>query len=205
MPYDMMFDISRWQGTPKLDQAKAAGFDAVIIKATQGVAIKDGSFAVNWAEAQKNRFMRGAYHFGESASGVAQAEHFLSTVAPDNQTLVAPDFERNPRGDSMSLQDAVEFVTHLYEKLNRWPILYGGRNLKQALGSQPNSQLAKCPLWLAQYGPTAELPPGWTTWTFWQFSDDNSDKPPAPVPGVSPCDRDRFIGSREELKGGWPF
>ncbi len=36
MPYDDIFDISHWQDLPKMGAAKAAGFDAVIIKATEG-------------------------------------------------------------------------------------------------------------------------------------------------------------------------
>ena len=32
MAYDGIFDISHWQNSPKLANAKAAGFDAVIMK-----------------------------------------------------------------------------------------------------------------------------------------------------------------------------
>jgi lysozyme len=205
MPYDGIFDISHWQNSPKLADAKTAGFDAVVVKATQGVNVPDRTFGGNWQEAKNNDFLLGAYHFGEGASGIVQAEYFLNTVNPDAQTLVALDFERNPNGESMSIGEAVEFVTHICDKLGRWPVLYGGSVLKNALGGQPNPILSKCPLWLAQYGPTAVLPPGWSTWTLWQFSDDNFNKPGSPVPGVSPCDRDRFAGDSAELAAAWPL
>jgi lysozyme len=207
MPYDGIFDISHWQNSPKLAAAKAAGFDAVIVKATQGVNITDGTFANNWAEAQNAGLLRGAYHYGEGASGIVQADFFIKTVNPDATSLVALDFERNPNGESMSIQEAIDFATHVHDQLGRWPVLYGGSVLKQALNNQPSPVLSLCPLWLAQYGPTAVLPPGWTRWTLWQFSDDNYNKPvPAtPVPGVSPCDRDRFAGERADLPAQWPF
>lgn len=205
MPYDGIFDISHWQNSPKLGAAKTAGFDAVIVKATQGTKVTDGTFTHNWWEAQNQGLLRGAYHFGEGASGVDQAEFFLATVNPGTNDLVALDFERNRSGESMSIQEAIEFATHIHDKLGRWPILYGGSDLKEALRGQPSATLGNCPLWLAQYGPTAVLPSGWTAWTLWQYSDDNFNKPASPVPGVSPCDRDRFSGDRQSLAAQWPF
>ena len=205
MPYDGIFDISHWQRSPNLGAAKAAGFDAVIIKATQGVNVTDGTFSTNWEAAAVQQMLRGAYHFGEGASGIVQAEFFLNTVNPDANTFVALDYERNPNGESMSIQEAIEFVTHIHDKLGRWPVLYGGGNLKSDLRNQPCVALANCPLWLAQYGPTAVLPVGWTSWTLWQFSDDNFNKPATGVPGVSPCDRDRYYGERDRLATEWPF
>jgi lysozyme len=205
MPYDGIFDISHWQNSPKLAKAKAAGFDAVIVKATQGTSIRDDTFGANWGEAQKNGLLRGAYHYGEGASGIVQADLFLTVVNPDPQTLLALDFERNPNGEAMSIQEAVEFVTHVRDKLGRWPVLYGGHTLKEALKGIPSPILGNCRLWFAQYGPTAVVPPGWSAWTLWQFSDDNFNKPADRVPGVSPCDRDRFVGERQELAAEWPL
>jgi lysozyme len=204
MAYEGIFDMSHWQGTPKLAAAAAAGFSAVIIKATQGVGVVDQAFSANMAEALSNNLLVGAYHFGEPGQGIAQADFFLNTVAPTPQTLVALDFERSSAG-MMSIQDAVDFVTHIFQNLGRWPLIYGGADLKAQLGGVGNPVLANCPLWLAQYGPTAVLPPGWASWTLWQFSDDNYNKPAAPVPGVSPVDRDRYAGSAADLAATWPL
>jgi lysozyme len=204
MAYEGIIDISHWQKRPKLAAAMAAGFSAVIIKATQGISAVDGDFAANLAEANANGFLVGAYHFGEPGQGIAQADFFLNTVRPTPQTLLALDFERGGAG-LMGVQDAVHFVTHIYQNLNRWPVIYGGADLKQQLAGGGNSTLSNCPLWLAQYGPTAVLPAGWNNWTLWQFSDDNDNKPATPVPGVSPVDRDRFAGTSADLAAQWPF
>lgn len=88
MPSDGIYDISHWQNTPKLGAAKAVGFDAVIIKVTQGVDIADGASAANWQDVVANGFLRGAYHFSEVASGTARADPFLNTVQPDARTLL---------------------------------------------------------------------------------------------------------------------
>ncbi|HWL18228.1 MAG TPA: glycoside hydrolase family 25 protein [Bradyrhizobium sp.] len=204
MAYDGIFDMSHWQGTPDLANAKAAGFAAVIIKATEGTTIADRNFLANLAGATRNGFLTGAYHFGEPGNGIVQADFFLSTVNPTPRTLVALDFERSSSG-TMTIQAAVDFVTHIKEQLGRWPVLYGGATLKEQLNHQPNMILSNCPLWLAQYATTAVLPPGWQQWTLWQFSDDNSNKPENPVPGVSPVDRDGFNGTAEELAARWPL
>ena len=204
MAYEGIIDISHWQKRPKLAAAMAAGFSAVIIKATQGISAVDGDFIANLAEANANGFLVGAYHFGEPGQGLAQADFFLNTVQPTPKTLLALDFERGGAG-LMGVQDAVDFVTHIYQNLNRWPVIYGGADLKQQLAGGGNPVLSNCPLWLAQYGPTAVLPAGWTNWTLWQFSDDNYNKPATPVPGVSPVDRDRFAGTAADLAAEWPF
>lgn len=204
MAYEGIIDISHWQNRPKLAAAKAAGFGAVIIKATQGVSATDADYAANVAEAAANDFLIGAYHFGEPGQGLAQAEFFLDVVKPNPQTLVALDFERGS-GELMAVQDAIDFVTHVYQSLGRWPVIYGGADLKQQLAGEGNPTLSNCPLWLAQYGNTAVLPSGWASWTLWQFSDDNFNRPETKVPGVSPVDRDRFDGDFAALAAAWPF
>ena len=136
------------------------------------------------SEARSNGFLVGAYHFGEPGQGVVQADSFLNTVNPGPDTLLALDFERGSAG-LMGIQDAVDFVTHIHQQLNRWPVIYGGADLKQQLARGANETLSHCPLW--------------------QFSDDNYNRPASPVPGVSPPDRDRFAGSAEDLAAQWPF
>jgi len=204
MAYEGIFDMSHWQGTPDLAAAKEAGFSAVILKATQGATVTDQTFAANLANATENGFLTGAYHFGEPGDGSAQADFFLSVANPTAQMLVALDYERGSAG-TMAIQSAVDFVTRINTQLGRWPVLYGGSDLKQQLAGQANPVLSNCPLWLAEYGANAVLPPGWANWTLWQFSDDNINKPASPVPGVSPVDRDRFDGSADDLAAQWPF
>lgn len=61
----------------------------------------------------------GAYHFGTGADGTAQAQHFLDLVGTFDNTLLVLDFEQNPGGDSMTLQQARDFVIQV-NKVTGW-------------------------------------------------------------------------------------
>ena len=93
----------------------------------------------------------------------------------------------------MTLEEARAFVTTVYNAVGKWPVLYSGHYLKDLLSGGSDPVLANCPLWLAQYGPTAVLPPGWNAWTLWQYTDGSVGAPP-PVAGIGHCDQDRFSG-----------
>jgi lysozyme len=198
-----VIDISHHNGTIDLSNAQRAGVVGIIQKATQGTTYSDPTYQPNFQQAQTLSLLWGAYHFGNGDDGIAQADYFLSAVQPAASTLLVLDFESNTAGSTMSLQDARDFVTHIQAATGRWPGLYGGSYLKEQLGSQADPILQNCWLWLAQYGPTAVLPPGWDTWTLWQFVDGIIVKDPSPIPGINPCDRDYFIDTQAVLQAKW--
>jgi lysozyme len=100
----------------------------------------------------------------------------------------------------MTLEEARAFVTHIHEVTGRWPGLYAGYYLKEQLGTRTDPVLANCWFWLAQYGPTAVVPPNWKTWTLWQYTDGGYGPPPHEVEGIGRCDRDTFNGSAADLQ-----
>ena len=202
-PLNVIVDLSHHNGSVDLVQAKNAGLLGVIQKATQGVSFVDPTFETNFEKAVGADLLWGAYHFGTGADGVVQAEHFLDTVQPDDQTLLVLDFEANTSGPSMSLEEARAFVTHIQQSTGRFPGLYSGHYLKELLGSKPDSVLANCWLWLAQYGPTAVIPANWKNWTMWQYTDGALGSPPHEMPGIGRCDRDKFAGDELALRGFW--
>lgn len=56
------------------------------------------------------------------------------------------------------------------------------------------ADFGRYPLWAARYGGTEPaLPPGWTTWTVWQYWGD------ANIPGIGKVDTDLFNGTYEQL------
>jgi lysozyme len=113
----------------------------------------------------------GAYHFATGGDGVAQAEHFLQVVGNFDNTLLVLDFEQNPSGSSMSLDDARNFVTHVNAG-NRQVSGFVFRVLYQRAARQQQRSPSRSVLVLvAQYGPTAVVPVNWTTWTMWQYTD----------------------------------
>lgn len=180
MPPALMFngviDISHHNATVDLNKAKGDGIAGVIHKATQGQAYVDPTY---------------------------QADHFLNTVQPAVDTLLVLDLEANPQGPNMTLVEARAFVTHVFEVTGRWPGLYSGHYIKALLGTQTDCVLANCWFWLAQYGPTPVVPTNWSRWTMWQYTDGGMGPEPHKVAGIGRCDRDRFNGTKAQLRAFW--
>ncbi|MBZ5600191.1 MAG: glycoside hydrolase family 25 protein [Acidobacteriia bacterium] len=202
-PANIVVDLSHFNATLDFTAARQSGVVGVIHKVTQGTQYRDPLYLSHKSKASAAGMLWGAYHFGVGADGVEQGEHFLNTVNPDVQTLLVLDFEANPQGPSMDLEQARAFVTHVQDVTGRFPGLYGGHYLKQLLGTNTDPILANCWLWLSQYGPTPVVPPNWSKWTMWQYTDGAAGPLPHEVPGIGRCDRDMFNGSEAELRFFW--
>ena len=196
-------DISHHNGNVNLVKAKADGILGVIQKATQGQSGKDPTFKTNRNKANDAGVMFGAYHFATGSDGLKQAQHFLDVVDSFDNTLLVLDFEPNPTGPDMTLEEARAFVLHVNEQTGRFPGMYSGHYIKQLLGSNKDDVLAQCWFWLAQYGPTAVVPANWPTWTMWQYTDGAIGPEPHTVAGLGRCDRDKFNGNEAQLKKLW--
>jgi lysozyme len=202
-PLNVIVDISHHNGNINLIKAKADGILGVIQKATQGQANIDPTYKTNRTKAADAGLLWGAFHFATGSDGVKQANHFLNVVGDDPKTLLVLDFEPNPTGPSMGLEEARAFVTHVNEKTGRFPGFYSGHFIKQLLGTHQDPVLAKCWFWLAQYGPTPVVPVTWQTWTMWQYTDGAIGPEPHKVNGIGRCDRDKFNGSEVQLRKLW--
>jgi lysozyme len=204
-PLNAIIDLSHYNNTVDFAQVKASGIVGVFHKATQGTSFTDPLYAQHKSQATAAGLLWGAYHFGISGDGVAQAEYFLSVVAPGEHDLLALDLEANPQGSSMSLIDAQAFITHVQAATGKYPGLYGGQYVKELLGTSVDPVLSQCWFWLAQYATTPVVPPCWPTWTLWQYTDGASGSGPYSVPGVGLCDRDQFNGALDGLLRLWGF
>jgi lysozyme len=202
-PLNVVVDISHHNGNVNLNRAKDDGIIGVIQKVTQGQAGVDPTYKTNCAKAVSAGLLWGAYHFATGSDGLKQAEHFLDVVGDFEKTLLVLDFEPNPTGPSMSLEEARSFITHVKENTGRFPGLYSGHYIKQLLGSNKDPILAKCWFWLAQYGSTAVVPINWDTWTMWQYTDGAIGPEPHKISGIGRCDRDKFNGSETKLRTLW--
>lgn len=199
-----VIDLSHHNQNLDFSQMKnSGGISGVIHKATQGMTYEDPTYEDHMTKALNAGLLWGAYHFGTGSEGVLQAQYFLDVVSPQAQTLLVLDFEANPQGPSMNLEEARGFVTHVNQVTGRWPMLYSGYYIKQLLGTSSDPVLANCKFWLAQYGPTAVVPPNWSTWTLWQYTDGAAGPLPHDVPGAGMCDRDMFNGDQSGLQTLW--
>jgi lysozyme len=198
-----VIDLSHFNQNLDFNRAKTDGILGVIHKATQGTSRFDPLYLAHRAAARDAGMLWGAYHFGTGADGLEQAEFFLQKTGPEPDMLLVLDFEANPQGPSMTLEEARAFVTHVQNVTGRWPGLYAGAFLKEMLGTRTDPVLGNCWFWLAQYGPTPVVPPNWRTWTMWQYSDGAAGMEPHIVDGIGRCDRDKFNGTAEELMQLW--
>jgi lysozyme len=200
---NVVVDLSHYNSSVDFGALAAGGIAGVIHKATQGTSETDPTYAQRRGAALAAGLLWGAYHFGTGDDGVTQAQHFLDVAQPDAGTLLVLDFEENPGGSSMSLDQARDFVTHVESLTGRAPGLYAGAYLKQLLGQQSDPVLAKCWFWLSEYGSTPVVPANWSTWTMWQYTDGSVGPEPHEAGGVGACDRDTFNGDLSRLHALW--
>lgn len=215
---DSIIDLSHWNG-PNVDLATAArdgGIIGVIQKASEGTLGIDDTYVRNRGKARTAGLLWGAYHYGTREDGTKQADHFIRTANLQDGELAVLDFEEsfeNKTVDgkkvqvpipSMTLEQARAFVNYVHDKTGRLPVLYGGEYLRRMLGSQTDSVLGSCALWIAAYVRQPVIPPNWRVWTLWQWTDGVQGVNPVRTPGVTTnCDRSRFEGTADELRAFW--
>ena len=196
-------DLSHHNQAVNFGKAKADGIIGVIHKASQGQSYRDPTYKARRKRAADAGILWGAYHFGTGSNGIAQAENFLQSVGDPAGVMMVLDFESILGGPCMTLEVEREFLSLVYDQTGKWPGLYAGHYLKELLGTGTDTILAKSWFWLAQYGPTAVVPPNWDTWTMWQYTDGAVGPGPYKVAGIGRCDRDYFNGTDNNLRTFW--
>jgi lysozyme len=222
---DAVIDISHGVQVSDFRAVRRSGMLAVIHKATEGGDWTDRSYAERRPEAERAGLLWGAYHFGtRQYSGAEQAQLFLSVVRPAPSTLIALDLEpndANPR-NTMTLAQAEAFVVTVQRATGRMPLLYthpqwangqryGRRGLSLGEPIRPDSLLARCDLWLADYREQPDIPWAWSDrgWKLWQYAADQRETDVAygaetrMVAGVTHCDRNLFAGDVSALYRYW--
>jgi len=189
------------------DRVRVAGIVAIIHKATEGTNFTDAEYRDRRQQAKDMGFLWGAYHFSSGDDVLDQVEHFLTIATPDDQDLVALDFESSTDSPEMTIDQARQFVSLIRNELGRFPVLYESRLIREGVRSSPDPVLGNCPLWYARYrsAPIAIPTQVWPTYTLWQFTDGSNGNQPHRVDGIGCCDRNRYQGTTEELRAAWPF
>jgi len=222
---DAVIDISHNVTVTDFAAVRRSSILAVIHKCSEGGDWFDPSYAPRRRQAEASGLLWGAYHFGTGQySGADQAAAFLSAAQPSQTTLLALDIEPNDRkpANSMRLSQAEAFVQVVYQATGRLPLVYvhpkwangekhgrGGRTLGGMI--TPQSILARCDLWLADYREEPELPHAWADkgWRLWQYVANEDDShaaygtTPRTIAGVSHCDRNLFAGDTAALYRFW--
>lgn len=143
----------------------------VILKATEGVTLKDKTFHKYWKEAYRAGYGRGAYHFYRSSkSPEEQARNYICTVGRIRESDLPPilDIESIHKGCSRKELNtkALTWLRIVGEHYGRTPIVYSYESFfKDVLSDEIKDNY---PLWVAHY---REAHPDREGWTMWQFTD----------------------------------
>jgi len=199
-----VIDISHYDKVDDdgFEQAKAFGIWGVIHKASEGPGNIDHSYEDRRLDAIDAGLLWGAYHFIRPGDVAGQVRHFLERAAPDDETLLALDYEVN----KVPLTAAREFLRMVAEKVGRKPVLYSGNTIKEKLGHAKDEFFGSHRLWLAQYGPVPRIPNSWQSAWLWQYTGDGVGPTPHNVPGIhipGGLDISSYAGSEDQLKFEW--
>lgn len=215
-------DAHHDDGAFDAEAVRSGGVLGLIHKATEGVTFRDPRFVAAMAQARAAGLLRGAYHFARGTSdAVAQADAFLhvvDTIPDGGDLLLCLDLEGaldSPK--TMATPDAVRFVERIHAVTGRWPLLYAGASkLRERARLDPGAitALARCRLWLAQYGERPKLadipeawPVGFDAWQYTNGADGPRDRVtfPRAIPGFArPAqDRSAFLGDEAGLRRWW--
>lgn len=217
----LIADISALQGVVDFVAMKAGGYEGVIVKVTEGLHYLDARAHGYLEAAAAAGLVTGQYAFARVSQGEPERQvDALWNRGPAKLPAMrwVLDLESAPAG--MSPAQIVAFgarwVRHAltYRPLLR-PIIYTYPSFFDPLigvvDNADEAELAACDLWIAHYlwrkpglppaGLKPWLPRPYTRFRMWQINGGGTPETNGPpVPGVGvPCDRNVFLGTREEL------
>lgn len=200
MPNSKVIDLSHWNTIPQsLIPASQHGVLGCIHKMTEGMGGVDDKCDGRYALSMDAGLHWGVYHFLRPGDMEAQAEWFINSAYNmgvfDDKTLLAADHE----DAGVSLDDLYKFLIAVEQIAGRSPVIYSGHVLKDQLKGKAQDRFKRFRLWLAQYtSGTPTLPPGWSKYWIWQWTDKGS------VPGINPpTDCNDYQGTAEALSMEW--
>jgi len=200
-----VLDINHNDEITSFTDLKNDGIIGIIHKANQGTYV-DPLYTKRKTQALAAGLLWGSYSFNTADDVETQVNTFISATDPDENTLMALDFETNTKSD-MTIQQAVEFMKLLESKIGREAVIYGGDKIKEnidSLSSDDQAYLTSRRLWLCEYGNNAILPKGWKSYWLWQYAADGTGPQPHTVNGATGnMDLNVYNGSLDQLKSEW--
>ncbi len=132
-------DVSHHQADINWDSVAADNVSFAYIKASEGGDFRDSLFNFNWAEAEKNSIVRGAYHFLTFCrSGKEQAQNFMDAVGGFSSDDLIPvvDIEYGGNCKKRLTQEEMEellydFTAELMTESKNPPVIYMTKDIYQ--------------------------------------------------------------------------
>jgi lysozyme len=170
-------DVSYWQGNIDWSAVAGDGIEFAFIRVSDGLDYYDTEFQDNWAGAQANGIIRGAYQFFRSdEDAIDQADLLLDEMGAlaDGDLPPVIDVESTDGQTSATIIAKVQqWLDHVEAATGRTPIIYTAKWFWESnLGS---TAFASYPLWAANWEVACpNIPDQWSEWYFWQTSDSGS-------------------------------
>ncbi len=183
------YDVSVYQGNFNW-QGKGVAFGYARI--SDGTGYIDPDFNGNWSNMKSAGVLRGAYQFFRpNEDATAQANLMIQKVGKlgigDLPAMIDVEATGGQPGWVIA-QKVRQWLQIVEAGTGRRPIIYTGSYFWQ--DNVGDTSFGKYPIWIAAYGPSCpSLPPGWSNWLMWQYSDGNGA-----------LDHDVFNGSIAQLK-----
>ncbi|MFD1674409.1 glycoside hydrolase family 25 protein [Alicyclobacillus fodiniaquatilis] len=193
-------DVSAYQGNINWEQVAQANISFAFIKATEGSNITDSKFPTNFPAAKAAGLLRGVYCYarpGQSSAAI-QANYFINTMKSNGGFGELPpvlDVEDNGGLTNAALATWIkDWVDLVASAAGKKPMIYTYPNFADTY-LEP-TLASSIPVWIANYDVSQPAnAAGWTSWTFWQYSDTGS------IPGINGnVDLDVYAGTVTDLK-----
>jgi GH25 family lysozyme M1 (1,4-beta-N-acetylmuramidase) len=205
-------DVSSFQGDVDWDKVKAAGYDIVFPKVSDGDLADPTYTAARIASIKSAGLSYAPYYFARVASSGNNERNGRSEAA-----MAVYFAERHGWGrvgdlplvydfETLNGQPSVKAAGHLLDFIDcyrdikgHFPFVYTSpgffSQIITALDTAGRDLVRNCPLWVAHWDVSSPtIPTPWATWAFWQYTDK------ATVAGVStPVDMNRANITRTEL------
>lgn len=177
MTIPAMVDLSSNNPTPDLTTHYKAGYRTIALKATENT---DYTWSAHAGLTDLWHRLGGRvvhYHFAQPGNPEGQADHFLAALAGHlgSSDVVCLDAERG--GVDGTFVRA--FIDRVAAHLSVPGMIYGSPAF---LNSNGIGKYRGWRLWLAEYGPRADVPKSWRTWMAWQWTDKATNIPGIPGP-----------------------
>lgn len=143
----------------------------VIMKASEGITLKDNKFPKHWKEAEEAGYGRGAYHFFRSSKNPeTQARQYIRTVGRLRDRDLPPilDIETIHKGCTKKELNAraLTWLKTVEAHYGRTPVVYSNESfIRDMLSDEIRKHYL---LWVAHY---REEKPELEGWAMWQFTD----------------------------------
>jgi len=182
-------DISDNNGNVTMSKVKAAGYDFVMVKASEGTSFKARTLENNINNAFANGMAVGVYHWMSARTkenAVKEARHFVSCIEPYKSKITlwaAADVEDEKRLSGINPEDLTGIIRAFCDTVRSEgfrPMVYS--NNPWFTTRMIYSKLAAYDIWLARWRSNKQKPEGYERAAIWQHD---------------------VLGSSEDLKKGY--